>query len=111
MARGIVIVESRPSSPARVDEYNHWYTNVHLPEVCAVPGFVGASRYAPVDGEGPYVAIYELDCDDLAGSMTALGDAVGQGSIHMSDVLSMDPAPTVRILELTASHTPAAAGR
>jgi len=24
------------------DAYNDWYTNIHLPEVLAVPGFVSA---------------------------------------------------------------------
>jgi len=111
MARGILIVESRPSSPERVDEYNRWYSEVHLPEVCAVPGFVSATRYEPVDGDGPYVAIYELELDDLASAVERLGEAVGSGAIQMSDVLSMDPPPSLRLLTQTAAHQPAAAGR
>jgi hypothetical protein len=28
-------------------------------------GIVAGRRFAPVDGVGPFIAIYELDCDDL----------------------------------------------
>lgn len=45
MPKGMLVVESRPADPAREDEYNDWYTNTHIPEVCAVPGFVAARRY------------------------------------------------------------------
>lgn len=107
MAKGILIVESQPSSPERVDEYNTWYNEVHLPEVCAVPGFVSATRYEPVDADGPYVAIYELDLEDLSTAIAALGEAVGRGAINMSDALCMDPPPSVRLMALTASHEPA----
>ena len=109
MAKGILIVESQPASPERVDEYNRWYTEVHLPEVCAVPGFVSAARYEPADGDGPYVAIYQLELDDLSSAVSALGDAVASGAINMSDALSMDPPPSVRLLALTAAHDPAGA--
>ena len=109
MPKGVLIVESVPSSPDRVDEYNRWYNEVHLPEVCSIPGFVGATRYEPVDAEGPYVAVYELDLADLNDAMTLLGDAVGRGEIQMSDALCLDPPPTVRVLSLEARHEPAAA--
>ena len=33
MAKGIIYVESRPSSPDREQEYNTWYNEVHLPEL------------------------------------------------------------------------------
>ena len=29
----------------REDEYNEWYDNVHLRDVCNVPGVAGAKRY------------------------------------------------------------------
>jgi hypothetical protein len=31
-----------PVDPAREDEYNDWYDNTHVPEICAVLGFVFA---------------------------------------------------------------------
>lgn len=109
MAKGIMLVETQPASPDRVDEYNKWYDEVHLPEVCSVPGFVSARRFKPVDGQGGFVAIYELESDDVAGALAALGEAIGKGQVSMSDVLCMDPPPSMRVLETTTVHGPASA--
>jgi hypothetical protein len=109
MAKGILYVETYPSSPERAEEYHKWYNEVHLPEICSIEGFVSASRYAPVDGEGPFVAIYELEGDDLQAVQARLGEAAGSGKMTMSDVLALDPPPVMRLLELTSSHEPAAA--
>ena len=57
MPKGMLLVQSRPADPAREDEFNDWYTNTHIPEVCAVPGIVAAQRYkvhdSGRDGETP----------------------------------------------------------
>ena len=65
MAKGIIYVETRPSSPDRDQEYNTWYDEVHIPELVALDGIVSARRLRPVDGDGPYVALYELEGDNL----------------------------------------------
>jgi hypothetical protein len=106
MAKGILIVESRPSSPDRADEYNDWYDKVHLPEVVALPGFVSGRRLAPVDGDGPYVALYELDADDLKAAVDGLFKAIGSGAVAMSDTIQMDPPPVMRLLATTTEHPP-----
>ena len=49
MPKAVMVVYSRPTDPARDDDYNDWYDNVHLREVCEVPGFVSARRYEPDD--------------------------------------------------------------
>ncbi|HEX5365338.1 MAG TPA: hypothetical protein VFW63_01575 [Acidimicrobiales bacterium] len=107
MPKGIMLVTSRPSDPAREGEYNEWYTNTHIPEVCALPGIVGGRRYRPYGGgDSPagdppaYVAIYDLDTDDLGSVMVELGKAFGDGRIHMSDAIQMDPAPDIAVYEL-----------
>jgi hypothetical protein len=73
MAKGILVVESRPADPDREHEYNEWYSGMHLKDVCAVPGFVGARRYK-VPGSDPasYIAIYEIEADDLAAPLDEL---------------------------------------
>ena len=45
MPKAIMFVQSRPSSPDREDEYNDWYSRVHLPEILAIPGFTAARRH------------------------------------------------------------------
>jgi hypothetical protein len=107
MPKGILYVESRPTSPEQEAEYHKWYNDTHLAEVVAVPGFVAARRYTPVreDG-GPFVAIYDVEADDLRGVMRELNQALTDKRIYMSDAIQMDPPPTMRLLELSASYGP-----
>lgn len=55
MATHIFDVHSNPV-PGREDEYNDWYTNQHLSDVLASPGFVAAQRFEvaapPASGRG-----------------------------------------------------------
>ena len=44
MPKGVMVVQTG-CEPGREDEYNDWYSNTHIPEVLAVPGFVGARRF------------------------------------------------------------------
>jgi hypothetical protein len=97
MTRGVLYVASRPVSPEREEEYNDWYDNVHLADVCAVPGFLGARRYDPV-GNGPHVAIYDIEGEDLGAIAGEMFARVGDGRIAISDAMATDPAPEVRIL-------------
>ena len=99
MARGIILVESRPSSPDRDQEYNTWYDEVHLPQLVALPGFVSARRFRPADGDAPYVAIYEIEGDDLQGVLDNM--IANAGRLTMSDALQLDPAPIPRLLATT----------
>lgn len=47
-------------------EFNEWYTNEHLPQVVALPGFISAQRYAlpeALAGSSPYryATVYEVE--------------------------------------------------
>lgn len=103
MPKGIMFVPSGPASPDREDEYNEWYSQVHVPEVCGLEGVTGARRYQRLDaaaGEAPYVAIYELEADDLDGVSAALTQRAMAGELTMSDSLGMDPPPVPVIYEI-----------
>lgn len=105
MPKGIMVVQSRPSDPGREDEFNDWYTNTHLPEIRAVPGFVAARRYRVHDGGADpsarsYLAIYEIEADDLAGPIQELAARSAAGRVQHSDVLQTDPPPVVTLYEL-----------
>jgi hypothetical protein len=108
VAKGIMIVESEPSDPSREAEYNEWYREVHAPELCALPGFVGVRRYKLRDGAGSppadegrrrYVAIYELQADDLAEPLGALKARAAARTAPVSDVLQLSPPPVVTVYE------------
>ena len=81
--------------PGREDEFNRWYEDTHLPEVLQVPGIVAARRYAltglqvpgfvagrrsaltgPSAAERPrFLAVYEIETEDLAATLETLGAA------------------------------------
>jgi hypothetical protein len=95
MSKAILVVHTRPVSADREDEYNAWYNDQHLDDVVAVPGYGTARRYVlsdarPVDGVEPsefrYLAIYELDTDDVEAAAQSMKDAVAAG-MHLSEAL------------------------
>jgi len=57
----IVFVVNMTVEPDWEDELNRWYAEEHIPELLKVPGYRTARRYAAVDGEPKYLAIYEID--------------------------------------------------
>ncbi|GAB89707.1 DUF4286 family protein [Gordonia rhizosphera] len=101
MPKGVLLVESRPSSPDRLDEFNKWYEEVHIPEVLALEGFVSARRLRPLDGDGPIVTIYDVDGEDLGAVASGLSSAARNGAFTWSDSMQMDPPPAMRFLEET----------
>jgi len=51
-------------------EYHEWYNNVHLPEICAMPGVTGAQRYklaVPLQNfdDRPFLAVYDIETDNI----------------------------------------------
>lgn len=104
MARGVLYVETRPSAPERTAEYHSWYDETHLREVVAMEGFVSARRLEPIADDGPFVALYDIEADDLQAVADRLFEAAVGGALHMSDVLCMDPAPVVRLLRTITMH-------
>lgn len=102
MARGIIYVETYPSAPDREQEYNTWYDEVHLGELVALDGIISARRLRPVDGDGPYVALYEIEGDDLPAILQGMSTA----KLTMSSALQLDPPPIPRLLEVITDHPP-----
>jgi hypothetical protein len=104
--KGIMVVQSAPVDPAREKEYNDWYDNTHVPEICAVPGFISARRYkvhgpAGSETDAPaYLAIYEIDADDLTAPAVELRARRAAGLTHQTGALRLDPPPVVTFYEL-----------
>jgi hypothetical protein len=69
---GIIMTFSDPVQGADT-EYDDWYQNVHLPQVCQIPGVRSGQRFRLVDigadadaakSSGPRnVAVYQVDAD------------------------------------------------
>ena len=78
--KAVFIVLTNCTDPAREDEFNEWYNNVHLPDVLLTRGIVRATRLGRADetpeGQARYAALYELDTDDVASVQQALTEVM-----------------------------------
>lgn len=65
---GVMVVSSNCTDPAREDEFNDWYSNIHLPDILSTGAFHTDYRYEDIDPSeqvGKYWAIYETDIDPV----------------------------------------------
>ena len=82
MEKWLLVVKSNCTDELREDEFNKWYDEVHVPDVVATPGFVKASRYMSEElgsyEGGKYLAIYEIETDDINKTMKTLSERVNE---------------------------------
>lgn len=80
--KGYLVVLSNCTDPAREEEFNDWYTNVHIPDVLETPGIVRGMRFklagTPREGQAKYLALYELDTDDVAAVQQGLREVLAR---------------------------------
>jgi hypothetical protein len=94
MARGVLIVESRPASPDEAAAYHDWYDNKHIPEILQLKGFVSARRLEPISGD-TYLTVYEIE-GDVDAAQAALQQAQSSGTMSRPEGLQLSPPPAVR---------------
>jgi len=92
MPRYKLVVLSSPLEGREAD-YNDWYQNIHMRQVMAIPGFESGQRYRrsaalTQDEFFPYLAIYEIETDDIAGALAELRRRAGNGQVTTSDALA-----------------------
>ena len=79
----IYLVKTEPSEPNREREFNEWYDKIDIPDVLAVPSFLRARRAVaqsaiqypdvrPGQGDGSYVALYDIAADNIDKSIIDL---------------------------------------
>jgi hypothetical protein len=67
---------------------------------------VSNAQVMPTDAtKHEYLAIYEFDTDDVQRMVAELGERMANGTIHLSDVVQLDPLPTVVIYDEMAQRT------
>lgn len=99
------------------EEYNDWYNNRHLPDVLACNGFVAAQRYRLAEMEPQqefshrYLALYELETDDLVKANQALTEAANDGAMFISPALNMDDALAKYFTPITERVTAETVGK
>lgn len=80
------------------DDFNAWYDGKHVPDLLAVDGFVGATRYQradlpPAAGQRTYMAVYDIRTDNLESVMAEMTSRVRSGVIDVSPTI--DPPSMV----------------
>jgi hypothetical protein len=99
MPKATLVVLSNPVSAEKEDEYNDWYDNTHLADVVRVPGFVSAQRYrlAEVEvmpdvpfPEHRYLALYEVEGDDIAEIAQALMQRAGTPEMDLGEAIDLE---------------------
>jgi len=104
MPKGIIYVETRPASPDREAEYHKWYNDTHLEQILSVDGIVSARRFAPTSGDGPFIAIYELDCDDLDAVVQGMRELGASGKMSSLKLLNMETPPIPKVFREIGSY-------
>lgn len=116
MPRGVLLVMTKPVDSQSEEAYNDWYDNVHLADVLKLAGYTAARRYKPVpspesvDSTGgidwTYLALYEVEADDLQAAHAQLLAAAEQGELPLSEALQMEPAPVVQMYQQITELAP-----
>jgi hypothetical protein len=101
MAKYSFIVFTNPVE-GKESEYNDWYNRQHIPDVLNIPGFVSGQRFCLADAQmsrdgsraHKYLAVYEIETDDLAGTLKELRARGGSAEIVPSDAIDMKNVAT-----------------
>ena len=99
MARYQFVVYSNPAAGLDA-EYNAWYSGTHMQQILALPGVVSARRFKlaalQLREDAPahqYLAIYEIETEDLATFIDELMKRAIDGRIQRSAALAPDALP------------------
>ncbi len=70
----LMMVKSQNVDPARAAEFEHWYNQIDIPDVLAVPGYDRARRGHAVveEAKRPYVALYTISSADMDKTIIAM---------------------------------------
>jgi hypothetical protein len=95
MAKYVMVAQSQALA-GRDADYNTWYDNHHLSDICAVPGVKSGRRFelamAPIGEPGlKYMAIFEVETDDPAKVMGEIGKRMADGTMKGTDALDAPP--------------------
>jgi hypothetical protein len=110
MTRPTFVVFTNPTE-GREDEFNNWYDNTHLSDVLKVEGFVAAQRFKLAETDPPqefphrYLALYEVESDDLGYVTQALSEAGDSGAMFISESLDRPEAIAKYFTPITDRRT------
>ena len=83
METWLLLVESICTDPSRKQDFNDWYNNIHIPDMLELSAVSRSTRYEikdPVDDEGKYLAIYEIESENFEETMDQIANHLKQKS-------------------------------
>jgi hypothetical protein len=96
MAKHVFVVFTS-AVEGRDEEFNEWYDNTHIHDVLKVPGYVAAQRFKVVSelssGIAPkckYIALYEMETDDPAKTLSELVSRAGTAELANSEAMDLN---------------------
>lgn len=83
------------AADGREDDYTAWYENQHMPDVLAIPGIQSAQRFRIAEQSRQklgyrYMAIYEVETDDITSIHRAIAERAGTEAMPRSDAVGVD---------------------
>ena len=98
MAKYTFVVLTNPT-PGKEAEYNEWYNKQHIPDVLNIPGLVCAQRFRIAEDQPGadqkahrYLALYEIETNDLPGVFKELAARRDTAEMVMSDAIDLKNA-------------------
>jgi hypothetical protein len=94
-----LVVYTKPVA-GRDQEYNDWYQRIHLPDLVAIPGIRSAQRFRlkqtlSPDTPLPFLAIYDIETDDIDGVIGEMKRRSGTEAMLISDALDRTASAVV----------------
>jgi hypothetical protein len=93
MSKHILVVFTNPVE-GRDEEFNRWYDDDHIADLFEIPGIVSARRFRlstaqrmPPPHPWRYLAIYEIETDDLPKVIETMRQRAGTDAMPLSDAL------------------------
>ena len=108
MAKYSMVVQSK-ALDGKDAEYNEWYDNQHFGDICAIPGVTGGRRLEhamTLSGEPghKYLAIYDIETDDIGALMAEMGRRGAEGLMPISDALDA-PASVLWVYKVSDGYS------
>lgn len=103
MGKYTLVVLSNLTPGHDEDDFNKWYSDQHLADIVAIPGFTTAQRFKVVGNQVAgetlwrYLATYDLETDDPQGALDEMMRRVGTDQMPMSE--GLDPGFYVTLYE------------
>lgn len=97
MAEYMMLVTSS-AKEGKDDEYNTWYDNQHIHDVCATPGIGKGQRWDAMPEVSPnppptsYIATYEITADNPQDALAEMMKRSQNGEMPMTDAIDLETA-------------------